>query len=146
MMYGGAICLGKALAASGGALWLAETTVGAWAGSASSVVAGLSLATWLLTEAMSNSAVVALMMPVGLAIADNVGLQASLIAPVIAVPAGLAFAFPIGTPANAIAYSSGYLRLRDLILPGMLMGFVAWIVFNFAANYYWPWIGSPLTG
>ena len=120
--------------------------VGAWAGSASSVVAGLSLATWLLTEAMSNSAVVALMMPVGLAIADNVGLQASLIAPVIAVPAGLAFAFPIGTPANAIAYSSGYLRLRDLILPGMLMGFVAWIVFNLAANYYWPWIGSPLTG
>jgi sodium-dependent dicarboxylate transporter 2/3/5 len=146
LMYGGAICLGKALAASGGALWLAETTVGAWAGSASSVVAGLSLATWLLTEAMSNSAVVALMMPVGLAIADNVGLQASLIAPVIAVPAGLAFAFPIGTPANAIAYSSGYLRLRDLILPGMLMGFVAWIVFNIAANYYWPWIGSPLTG
>ncbi len=146
LMYGGAICLGKALAASGGALWLAESTVGAWAGSPTSVVAALSLATWLLTEAMSNSAVVALMMPVGLAIAENVGLAQSLIAPIIAVPAGLAFAFPIGTPANAIAYSSGYLRLRDLIFPGMLMGFVAWIVFNLAANFYWPLLGSALAG
>lgn len=145
LMYGGAICLGKALAASGGALWLAESAVGAWSSSPSSVVAVLSLATWLLTEAMSNSAVVALMMPVGLAIADQVGLQPALIAPIVAVPAGLAFAFPIGTPANAIAYSSGYLRLRDLILPGMLMGLVAWLVFNLAANYYWPLIGSTLT-
>jgi len=144
LMYGGAICLGKALAASGAALWLAERTVGAWAGSPTSVVAGISLATWLLTEAMSNSAVVALMMPVGLAVAQNVGIDASLVAPVVAIPAGLAFAFPIGTPANAIAYSSGYLRLRDLFLPGMFMGLVAWVVFNLAANYYWPLIGSPL--
>jgi sodium-dependent dicarboxylate transporter 2/3/5 len=144
LMYGGAICLGKALAASGAALWLAENTVGAWAGSPASVVAGISLAAWLLTEAMSNSAVVALMMPVGLAVAHNVGLDAALVAPLVAVPAGLAFAFPIGTPANAIAYSSGYLRLRDLFLPGMLMGLIAWIVFNLAANLYWPLIGSTL--
>jgi len=138
LMYGGAICLGKALDVSGAAVWLADRTVGVWAHSPAAVFASLSLTTWLLTEAMSNSAVVALMMPVGLGIARDAGIDLTLIAPAVAIPAGLAFAFPIGTPANAIAYSSGYLRLRDLIVPGMLLGCVAWITFNFAANVYWP--------
>ena len=89
---------------------------------------------------MSNSAVVALMMPVGLGVARDAGLQLATIAPTIAIPAGLAFAFPIGTPANAIAYSSGYLKLRDLIIPGMLLGLMAWLTFNLTAVLYWPLI------
>ena len=65
---------------------------------------------------------VALTMPMGLGMADTIGMVPATIAPLIAIPAGLAFAFPIGTPANAIAYSSGFLRLRDIILPGAIMG------------------------
>ncbi len=137
-MYGGAICLGKALDASGAAGWLAERSIGLWAESPPAIVASLSLTTWLLTEAMSNSAVVALMMPVGLGLARDAGMTLASIAPTIAIPAGLAFAFPIGTPANAIAYSSGYLRLRDLIVPGMLLGLMAWATFNLTTLVYWP--------
>lgn len=140
LMYGGAICLGKALDASGAASWIAERSIGLWAHSPPAAIASLSLTTWLLTEAMSNSAVVALMMPVGLGVAPDAGMSLAMVAPTIAIPAGLAFAFPIGTPANAIAYSSGYLRLRDLIVPGMLLGLMAWLAFNLTANLYWPLI------
>ncbi len=138
LMYGGAICLGKALDVSGAAGWIAERTVGVWASSPAAVCASLSLTSWLLTEAMSNSAVVALMMPIGLGLARNAGMSLAAVAPAVAVPAGLAFAFPIGTPANAIAYSSGYLRLRDLIVPGFLLGVLGWCVFNLAVRFYWP--------
>ncbi|RMF25393.1 MAG: DASS family sodium-coupled anion symporter [Deltaproteobacteria bacterium] len=141
LMYGGAICLGKALDVSGAAGWIAERTVGVWASSPAGVCASLSLSSWLLTEAMSNSAVVALMMPIGLGLAREVGMSLAAIAPAVAVPAGLAFAFPIGTPANAIAYSSGYLRLRDLIVPGLLMGALGWCAFNLAVRFYWPLLG-----
>jgi sodium-dependent dicarboxylate transporter 2/3/5 len=144
LMYGGAICLGAALDQSGAASWIAERTVGAWAETPATVIAALSLVSWLLTEAISNSAVVALMMPVGLGIARDVGMQLALVAPAVAIPAGLAFAFPIGTPANAIAYSSGFLRLRDLIVPGMLMRLLAWITFNLTVNVYWPMLGVVL--
>ena len=74
------------------------------------------------------------MMPVGLGVARDAGLQLATIAPTIAIPAGFAFAFPIGTPANAIAYSSGYLKLRDLIIPGMLLGLMAWLTFIVAVQ------------
>jgi len=144
LMYGGAICLGAALDKSGAASWLAERSMGEWATTPATVIASLSLVSWLLTEAISNSAVVALMMPVGLGLAQDVGMQLSVVAPAVAIPAGLAFAFPIGTPANAIAYSSGFLRLRDLIIPGMLMGLLAWMTFNLTVNVYWPMLGVVL--
>ncbi|MFP6625721.1 MAG: DASS family sodium-coupled anion symporter [Deltaproteobacteria bacterium] len=146
LMYGGAICLGAALHASGGAMWLASKTLGPWMGDATSAVASMSLVSWLLTEAMSNSAVVALMMPVGMGMVSDMpslGLTPAMVAPIVAVPAGLAFAFPIGTPANAIAYSSGYLRLRDLIVPGLLMGLSGWVIFNLTVKFYWPLLGIP---
>ena len=140
LMYGGAICLGSALGESGAALWLAERSLGLWADSQATAIASISLFSWLLTEAMSNSAVTALMMPIAIGMAHEIGMAVALVAPVVAVPAGLAFAFPIGTPANAIAYSSGYLRLRDLIVPGMVMGLLSWLVFNAMTTFYWPWL------
>ena len=66
-------------------------------------------------------------------------------APVVALPAGLAFTLPVGTPGNAIAYSSGYLRLRDMLVPGSVLVVIAWAAFNLVTMYYWPLIGLPLT-
>ena len=90
------------------------------------------------------SAVVALLMPVALGIATQYGMDPRVMAPVVALPSGLAFTLPVGTPGNAIAYSSGYLRLRDMLVPGSLMVFVAWVLFNLAVRFYWPLIGLSL--
>ena len=64
---------------------------------------------------------------------------------VVAVPAGLGFTMPIGTPANAIAYSSGYLRMRDMMVPGAILAVASWLVFNLVAHLYWPLIGIHFT-
>ncbi|MBI5874740.1 MAG: anion permease, partial [Deltaproteobacteria bacterium] len=63
------------------------------------------------------------------------------IAYAIAVPAGLAFCFPMSTPANAIAVSSGYITTRDMAKAGIAMMVIAWLVFNLTARFYWPMIG-----
>jgi sodium-dependent dicarboxylate transporter 2/3/5 len=109
------------------------------------VIAIVSALGILLTEAMSHSAVVALLMPVALGIAQQFGIDARVMAPVVALPSGLAFTLPVGTPGNAIAYSSGYLRLRDMLVPGSLMVVIAWAAFVLVARYYWPLIGITLT-
>ena len=101
-------------------MWIASVTVSHWARTPAQVVAILSGIGIVLTEAMSHSAVVALLMPVALGIAQQYGMDPALMAPVVALPSGLAFTLPVGTPGNAIAYSSGYLRLRDMLLPGSL--------------------------
>jgi solute carrier family 13 (sodium-dependent dicarboxylate transporter), member 2/3/5 len=146
LMYGGAIALGAAVSGSGAAAWMSQRTVSAWAGSGATAVAILSGLSILLTEAMSNSAVVALLMPVTFGVAADFGIEPRVMALVIAVPAGLGFTLPIGTPANAIAYSSGYLRMRDMIVPGAILSVSSWVVFNVVARFVWPFLGIALGG
>lgn len=146
LMYGGAICLGAAINKSGAAAWLAEVTVSRYAIGGVSVVLIMSFAGILLTEAMSHSAVVALLMPVALGVAQKFGMDPSVMTLAVAVPAGLAFTLPVGTPANAIAYSSGYLTIREMVLPGSIMVLAAWLLFNVLANFYWPLLGLSVVG
>lgn len=146
LMYGGAICLGAAMNTSGAAEWLARVTISRWAADGASVVFIMSAVAILLTEAMSNSAVVALLMPVSLGIAHEFGMDPRVMTLAVAVPAGLAYTLPIGTPANAIAYSSGHLSMRDLALPGAVLTIISWLLFNVMAYWYWPLLGLSVRG
>ncbi len=141
LMYGGAIALGSALTRSGASTWIASVTISRWATTPIEVIAIISAIGIVLTEAMSHSAVVALLMPVALGIATQYGIDPRIMAPAVALPAGLAFTLPVGTPGNAIAYSSGYMQIRDMLIPGSIMVIVAWAAFNLTAIYYWPLIG-----
>lgn len=141
LMYGGAICLGGALNRTGAAEWVAQHTIAQWAGGPLTVILMISGVTIALTILMSNSAAVAVVMPVSLALAAQYGIDPRLMAPLVAVPAGLDFALPIGTPANALAYSSGYLRVREMLVPGLLLTFLSYVIFNVLVWTYWPLIG-----
>ena len=144
LMYGGAINLGAALNASGAAGWLAASTIGGIPHSGPVIVLVLSATTILLSEAMNSSAVIALLTPVTIGLAEHAGVDPLVMVPAIAIPAGLGFMLPIATPANAMAYSSGYLSVRDLLVPSIVMIVGSLIVFNLVANWYWPLIGLSL--
>lgn len=141
LMYGGAITLGAAMEKSGAAAWIANKTIGDWTTNPAVIIALFSLLTILLTEGMSNAAVIAILLPVGIGMASQFNMEPKLITYAIAVPAGLAFCFPMSTPANAIAVSSGYITTKDMAKAGVVMMILAWLVFNLMARFYWPMIG-----
>src|SRR6185295_10166318 len=97
-MYGGAIALGSALHRSGASEWIASVTISRWASNPIEVIAIISAFGIVLTEAMSHSAVVALLMPVALGIAARYHMDPRIMAPAVALPSGLAFTLPVGTP------------------------------------------------
>ncbi|HXJ35332.1 MAG TPA: DASS family sodium-coupled anion symporter [Candidatus Eisenbacteria bacterium] len=146
LMYGGAIVLGTVMSESGAAVWMAKHTIGRWAGNAATAFLIISALSILLTELMSNSAVVALLMPVTLGMCQALGIEPRVMALVVSVPAGLGFTLPIGTPSNAIAYSSGYLSVRDMMVPGAILAFSSWAAFNVVARFVWPLIGITTAG
>lgn len=141
LMYGGAIILGTALDESGAAKWLVDTAVGNWVTSPWTVFAVFSLLAIVLTESMSNAAVIAVLLPVSIGMSDKLSMDPALLTYSIAVPAGLAFMLPMSTPANAIAISSNYVTVKDMIKGGFIMFVTAWVVFNLVAAFWWPFIG-----
>lgn len=141
LMYGGAIILGTALDKSGAAGWIMNWALGGWVKAPWAVFAIFSLLSILLTEAMSNAAVIAVLLPVSIGMAEKLSMDPSVVTYAIAVPAGLAFMFPMSTPANAIAVSSNYITTKDMAMGGVIMTLVSWLVFNLAAHFYWPLIG-----
>ena len=141
LMYGGAIALGSALAQTGAAAWLADRALAGTHPSPFVLLALLAAVAKVLTEGISNTAVVALLLPLALTLGENAGIPLPLIVFAVATPAGLAFCLPMGTPPNAIAFAGGYLRLRDVFLPGLLLNVVSWVLFMAAVKWYWPLIG-----
>lgn len=144
LMYGGAITLGAALDRTGTAQWIMDSTIGDWMTSPMVLVAVLSLVSLLLTEGMSNAAVIAVLMPVGVGLSGRFDVDPKALTYAIAVPAGLAFCLPMSTPANAIAVSSNYIRVKDMALSGVFMGIISWLAFNIVARFYWPLLGIDL--
>jgi sodium-dependent dicarboxylate transporter 2/3/5 len=139
-MYGGAIAISSVLNSTGAGVWFAERYILPHLGSPWMLVVVLSLVTILLTEAMSNAAVVAVLLPIGMSIARQFSLDPKVVVYAVASASGLAFALPMSTPAIAIAYSSGYLRLKDLALPAAIMALVSWLALLTAARFWWPLI------
>lgn len=141
LMYGGAICLGYAMEKTGGAAWLAHNTLGAFVHSPVLLIAAISLLAISLTELISNSAVVALLMPVALSMGRDLGIDPRIMTMVVAIPSGLAFMLPMGTPATAIAFSSGYLTTADTARTGLILFPIGWLIFNVSIYWVWPMLG-----
>lgn len=141
LMYGGAIILGTALERSGAALWVADIAIGEWIRDPWVLIALLSLATLLLTEGISNAAVIAILLPIAIGLSGKFNLSPLVLTYAICVPAGLAFNLPLATPANAIAISSKYVTTTDMVKAGVFISLTGWILFNLTAAYYWPLIG-----
>ena len=142
LMYGGAIAIAAALHETGGARWLADLAMDRilmlpsfW------ILVVFAVVATLLTEAISNVAAVALLLPICFGIADRCGIAPIPVVYVVAVPAGLAFALPMGTPPNAIAFSAGYYRIRDSLLLGMVLKFIAIGILLLMIRFYWVALG-----
>jgi len=104
-------------------------------------VAFFSFLTLLFTIGISNAAVIAILLPVAIGLTSSFGMNPTVVAYAIAVPAGLAFCLPMSTPANAIIVASNYISVRDMAKIGIIMSICAWIVFNLVARFYWPLVG-----
>lgn len=77
------------------------------------LLAGVLMATMLMTELLSNNAAAALMFPIAMATAERVGMNPRPFALVVLFGASLSFLTPIGYQANTMVWGMGGYRYRD---------------------------------
>jgi len=140
-MYGGAIALGRSLVETGLLEFISEQYISNIDFTILSFICSIFVISLFLTEGVSNAAVIVILLPVVLQIASNFDYAPKLAVYLVAVPAGLAFMFPMSSPPNAIAFSSGYIKPSEAIKIGLIFKVISIIVFTVFALIYWPLIG-----
>ncbi|HLO90059.1 MAG TPA: DASS family sodium-coupled anion symporter [Lentimicrobium sp.] len=92
-----------------------------------------------LSELMSNVAQVIVLAPVLAALADALHLDPLLLGIPMTLAASAASMLPMGTPPNAIVFSSGYIRMKDMIKAGFVMNLVSIVLITL-----FVWLILPL--
>jgi sodium-dependent dicarboxylate transporter 2/3/5 len=93
-----------------------------------------------LTELMSNVALATIYIPVVIGIANGLGMNPLLLAIPVAMAASCAFMMPISTPPNAIVFSSGHIRVRQMIKAGFLLNLISVLILVLAAFTIIDWV------
>jgi sodium-dependent dicarboxylate transporter 2/3/5 len=145
LMYGGAIAIGSALHSSGATTWLVANILPTEPLGPLGALALVSALSAGLTELVSNSAVIAVVLPVVLPVADQVSLDPRILAWATPISAGLAFMLPTSTPALAMVFGTGYLRIRHT-LPGVVITLGSLVIFIASVQWLWPLVGLPGLG
>jgi solute carrier family 13 (sodium-dependent dicarboxylate transporter), member 2/3/5 len=127
ILFGGGLCLATGLQNTGIiqtlGLWIAQRSV-----YDAKLILLLIVASVVLTEIMSNVALVQIFIPVIFGIADGLNVNPILLAMPVTLGSSIAFMFPISTPPNAIVFSSGYIRIRDMARAGILLNLVSILI------------------
>ncbi|MCG3179253.1 MAG: Sodium-dependent dicarboxylate transporter SdcS [Phycisphaerae bacterium] len=143
VMYGGAVALGRAVQETGALATVAHAAIPSGMPPAALLVL-MAVVTIALTETVSNTAAVAILLPAGFGMCSVTGISPHAMVYIVAIPAGLAFTLPMSSPPNAIAYSGGYYGMRDVLRPGLLMMAIALAAFLLVALLWWPIVGLSL--
>jgi di/tricarboxylate transporter len=102
------------------------------------VVAAVYLVTSLLTEVVTNSAAAALMVGIGLAASQELGVPPQALGLAVAIAASASFATPIGYQTNLMVLAAGNYRFSDFLLTGLLLNL---IVATIAVGMiWWHWL------
>lgn len=144
LMYGGAIVVATSITKTGATAWLAEQLLSNLYLTPLLFILVIALLTGFLTEGISNVAAVAIMIPLAFSVGDILGLNPVAVTMLVALPGGLAFCLPMGTPPNAIAYSSGFYRTGEVAFIGIILNLLSVLVILLTATLYWPLVNLNL--
>lgn len=136
LLFGGGLTLAALLEKAGLVqqlgVWLAS-----FAGSNALVLTGIvSVASIFISEVTSNIAQVMVCAPVMSSLADALGINPLLVGMAMTLSASAASMLPMGTPPNAIVFGSGRLKLKYMVITGLLMNLISIVLITLFCYYF----------
>lgn len=139
VVIGSALGLGKAMEVSGAAEMIGDGLVSLTVSYGPRVIlAGIIVASVLMTEVITNNGAVALMFPIALSVAQSQGLDPRALLIVVTLASSLSFLTPIGYQTNLMIYGPGNYRFTDFTRVGFPLQLILWSIIVALAPVIWP--------
>ena len=126
LLFGGSLSLAKALDTTGAGNLIADKIVGLLGSNPNPILLlfVIFVVTCVLTNFMSNTATTALMIPIAVSLANNLGADPRAVVIATVIAGSCAYATPIGMPANTMVVGLGGYKFKDYVKSGLpLIGF-----------------------
>lgn len=125
ILFGGGLCLATAVKASKLAEWVGAQVQAATDVSAFTLILLVAGVVQILTEFMSNVATLTTFLPIIAALAAAFGYAPLELMVPAAMAASFAFMTPVATPPNAVVFSSGHVRIKQMVYAGFWLNLAA---------------------
>lgn len=93
------------------------------------------------SEIGSNTAVATVLLPIVATAAPALGIRPELLCFAVSFGVSLAFMMPSGTPPNALAFTSGHLRVPDMARAGLALNLASIAIIATVVYWVGPWVG-----
>ena len=94
--------------------------------------------TSILTELVSNNAVAVVVTPIGIALANSLGIDPRPLVVAIMIAASASFATPIGYQTNTLVYGPGGYSFQDFLKIGIPLNIFIGIISSALIPFFWP--------
>lgn len=131
LLFVGTLSIGTALEKTGAGTVIAEMILGLVGDSPFAILAAILITCITMTNFMSNTATTALMAPIGMSIALEIGADPRAVLMAIVIGGSCAYATPIGMPTNTMVYGIGGFKFSDYTkvgLPLILINFLVSLI------------------
>ncbi len=141
LLIGGGLSLGSALEVSGLVVKISDLLLLFTGGASGLVTIALVVAFGLgISIIASNTASAGIFLPIALGLASSTGVSPVILAVAVGISTSLDFMLPVGTPPNAIAYSTGRVSMGEMIKAGVLLDLIGALVTIGLAYLFWPFL------
>jgi solute carrier family 13 (sodium-dependent dicarboxylate transporter), member 2/3/5 len=136
LLFGGGFALAKGFVESGLSLWFGDQLSGLSDFHPMTIIFGIVSMMSILTELTSNTATTEMLLPVIAGLSISTEINPLLYMLPVTLAASLAFMLPVATPPNAIVFSTGHVKIIDMVRVGIFLNILGILVASII-TFFW---------